>query len=147
MLRPGAALLFDIDGTLADTDEFHLAAFNQVFAQKGHSFDRLRFTQELQGFSMAAIESKFLGDEPLEEQRDSMAGASSANARGENGDVRHVAKIEAWDTVIRSRRQVRAVHPRSLGIRDPIVARPSRGWMDRVRTSTGAVVRLSATRT
>ncbi|MGH6710681.1 MAG: HAD hydrolase-like protein, partial [Bradyrhizobium sp.] len=27
---PGKALLFDIDGTLADTDALHLEAFNQV---------------------------------------------------------------------------------------------------------------------
>jgi hypothetical protein len=29
--RPEKALLFDIDGTLADTDALHLQAFNQVF--------------------------------------------------------------------------------------------------------------------
>ena len=32
----GRALLFDIDGTLADTDALHLAAFNQVFGPRGH---------------------------------------------------------------------------------------------------------------
>jgi phosphoglycolate phosphatase len=29
-LNSGRALLFDIDGTLADTDALHLQAFNQV---------------------------------------------------------------------------------------------------------------------
>ena len=29
------ALIFDVDGTLADTEEAHLAAFNQAFAQEG----------------------------------------------------------------------------------------------------------------
>ena len=30
-----AALVFDVDGTLADTEHAHLAAFNQAFAQAG----------------------------------------------------------------------------------------------------------------
>jgi beta-phosphoglucomutase-like phosphatase (HAD superfamily) len=29
------ALLFDIDGTLADTDALHLQAFNEVFGPRG----------------------------------------------------------------------------------------------------------------
>ena len=29
------ALIFDVDGTLADTELAHLAAFNQAFAQEG----------------------------------------------------------------------------------------------------------------
>ncbi len=45
------ALLFDIDGTLADTDPLHLAAFNRVLGPHGHSFDHARFGRELQGFS------------------------------------------------------------------------------------------------
>jgi len=34
---PVKALLFDIDGTLADTDALHLQAFNQVFGPRGQS--------------------------------------------------------------------------------------------------------------
>ena len=33
-IRP-QALIFDVDGTLADTERFHLAAFNQAFAAEG----------------------------------------------------------------------------------------------------------------
>jgi phosphoglycolate phosphatase len=62
----GKALLFDIDGTLADTDALHLQAFNQVFGPRGHAFDHARFTRELQGFSNASIGERFLADEPLE---------------------------------------------------------------------------------
>jgi len=64
--RPGKALLFDIDGTLADTDALHLEAFNGVFAPRGHVFDHDRFTRELQGFSMASIMDRFLADEAPE---------------------------------------------------------------------------------
>ena len=51
----GRALLFDIDGTLADTDALHLEAFNRVLGPRGHSFDHARFGKELQGFSNASI--------------------------------------------------------------------------------------------
>jgi HAD superfamily hydrolase (TIGR01509 family) len=51
----GAALLFDIDGTLADTDPLHLEAFNQVFAPHGEVFDKPRFDRELHGLANAAI--------------------------------------------------------------------------------------------
>src|SRR5688572_22446752 len=63
---PGSekALLFDIDGTLADTDALHLAAFNQVFGPRGHVFDRARASKELMGFSNASIGERFLPDEP-----------------------------------------------------------------------------------
>jgi HAD superfamily hydrolase (TIGR01509 family) len=64
-MRPdlGRALLFDIDGTLTDTDALHLEAFNRVFSPRGHVFDHARFTRELQGFSMASIMARFLADE------------------------------------------------------------------------------------
>ena len=61
---PGKALLFDIDGTLADTDALHLEAFNQVLGPRGHVFDHARFTKELQGFSNASISARFLAEEP-----------------------------------------------------------------------------------
>jgi beta-phosphoglucomutase-like phosphatase (HAD superfamily) len=60
----GKALLFDIDGTLADTDALHLQAFNQVLGPHGHVFDHARYTRELQGFSNASISERFLADEP-----------------------------------------------------------------------------------
>lgn len=60
MPLPGAALLFDIDGTLADTDPVHLEAFNRVFAPYGHVFDKPRFTRELQGLANSAIAARFL---------------------------------------------------------------------------------------
>jgi HAD superfamily hydrolase (TIGR01509 family) len=65
---PGSvkALLFDIDGTLADTDALHLQAFNQVFGPRGHIFDRARASKELMGFSNASIGERFLPEEPPE---------------------------------------------------------------------------------
>jgi HAD superfamily hydrolase (TIGR01509 family) len=57
---PGAALLFDIDGTLADTDPLHLEAFNRSFAPYGHHFDKARFSRELQGLANVAIAARFV---------------------------------------------------------------------------------------
>jgi HAD superfamily hydrolase (TIGR01509 family) len=62
------ALLFDIDGTLTDTDALHLEAFNEVFGPHGHAFDHARFTKELQGFSNASICERFLACEPPQRQ-------------------------------------------------------------------------------
>ena len=62
----GKALLFDIDGTLANTDPLHLKAFNQVLGPHGHVFDHARFSRELQGFANVSIGERFLPNETLE---------------------------------------------------------------------------------
>ncbi len=62
----GRALLFDIDGTLADTDALHREAFNRVFGPRGHVVDEERFKRELQGFSNVSIGERFLPDETPE---------------------------------------------------------------------------------
>ncbi|PXA97383.1 haloacid dehalogenase [Nostoc sp. 3335mG] len=67
-LKPGAALLFDIDGTLVESDPLHLEAFNRAFAPYGHSFDRERFGRELQGLANEAIGARFLPDETPDRQ-------------------------------------------------------------------------------
>ena len=68
MPASGKALLFDIDGTLTDTDALHLEAFNEVLGPHGHTFDHARFTRELQGFSNASISERFLAGQPPERQ-------------------------------------------------------------------------------
>src|ERR1700745_372845 len=68
MATSGKALLFDIDGTLTDTDALHLEAFNEVLGPHGHAFDHARFTRELQGFSNASISKRFLAGQPPERQ-------------------------------------------------------------------------------
>ncbi|MCS3777560.1 HAD superfamily hydrolase (TIGR01509 family) [Bradyrhizobium centrosematis] len=58
--------MFDIDGTLANTDPLHLEAFNQVLGPRGHVFDHARFSRELQGFANVSIGDRFLPDETPE---------------------------------------------------------------------------------
>ncbi|SMQ59849.1 phosphoglycolate phosphatase [Devosia lucknowensis] len=73
-LKPGAALLFDIDGTLVESDPLHLEAFNIAFAPYGHTFDRDRFGRELQGLANAAIGARFFPAETPERQWEIMMG-------------------------------------------------------------------------
>ncbi|MET3896939.1 HAD superfamily hydrolase (TIGR01509 family) [Devosia sp. UYZn731] len=72
--RSGAALLFDIDGTLADTDPLHLEAFNRTFEPYGHHFDKARFALELQGKANEAIARRFVPDLASDQQIAVMAG-------------------------------------------------------------------------
>jgi HAD superfamily hydrolase (TIGR01509 family) len=81
------ALLFDIDGTLADTDALHLQAFNQVFGPRGHVFDHTRFTRELQGFSNASIGERFLADEPPAHRTAIMEGKEAAFRKLVAGEI------------------------------------------------------------
>jgi HAD superfamily hydrolase (TIGR01509 family) len=63
------ALLFDLDGTLVDTDHVHLAAFQSVFSQHGVTLDRARFNAEVMGASNDAIGSAFLSHLSVSERR------------------------------------------------------------------------------
>jgi HAD superfamily hydrolase (TIGR01509 family) len=72
--RSGAALLFDIDGTLADTDPLHLEAFNRTFEPYGHHFGKERFVLELQGKANEAIARQFVPHLPPDEQMAVMTG-------------------------------------------------------------------------
>jgi len=86
--RPEKALLFDIDGTLADTDALHVQAFNQIFGPRGHIFDRARASKELLGFSNTSISARFLPDEPPQRQAAIMAEKEAAFRKLASGQVR-----------------------------------------------------------
>jgi len=91
-MRPGSgkALLFDIDGTLADTDALHLQAFNRVFGPRGHTFDRERAAKELMGFSTASIAERFLPEEPPERRVAIMAEKEAAFRELVSGKIQPV---------------------------------------------------------
>jgi HAD superfamily hydrolase (TIGR01509 family) len=55
-----AALLFDLDGTLVDSDADHLAAFQSAFAPFGISLDRALYASHIMGASNAVIGQQFL---------------------------------------------------------------------------------------
>lgn len=91
--RSGKALLFDIDGTLADTDALHVQAFNQIFGPRGHLFDRARASKELQGVSRASIVERFLANEPLERQAAIMAEKEAAFRKLASGQIQPLAGL------------------------------------------------------
>jgi len=55
-----SALLFDLDGTLVDTDADHLVAFQRVFAAHGVALDRSQYVAHVMGASNAMIAEVFL---------------------------------------------------------------------------------------
>ena len=93
MSGSGKALLFDIDGTLADTDALHLKAFNQVFAPHGHVFDRDRASKELMGFSNISISERFLPGQSPERQAAIMAEKEEAFRKLASGQIKPLAGL------------------------------------------------------
>jgi len=90
---PEKALLFDIDGTLADTDALHLQAFNLVLGSRGHVFDQERFARELQGFSNASISARFLANEPPQRQAAIMDEKEAAFRHLVSGQIKPTAGL------------------------------------------------------
>lgn len=57
--RWAGGLLFDIDGTLAETDDFHHAAFNAMLAPFGQTIDRDSYNKQVMGRANPAIMADF----------------------------------------------------------------------------------------
>jgi beta-phosphoglucomutase len=66
--RPRAGLLFDLDGTLAQSEDLHLAAFNAILAPTGRSIDHEAFVQHVSGRSNAAIMAFLFPELGIEER-------------------------------------------------------------------------------
>ena len=62
------ALLFDLDGTLIDSDPDHLVAFQEVFAPHGIALDRALYATHIMGASNAMIGDRFLAHLPAAER-------------------------------------------------------------------------------
>jgi HAD superfamily hydrolase (TIGR01509 family) len=77
-----AALLFDLDGTLVDSDADHLAAFRQVFAPFGVSLTRQQYTQHIMGASNQMIGERFLPHVPLAQRAEVMDAKEAAYREG-----------------------------------------------------------------
>ncbi|MGO9740199.1 MAG: HAD family hydrolase [Roseiarcus sp.] len=85
-----AALLFDLDGTLVETDHIHLLAFQRVFAPYGIELDRARYDSLILGSSNDAIGRAFLPRlDPAEQAR--VLEEKEAVYRAEVGAVAPVA--------------------------------------------------------
>ncbi|WXF85954.1 HAD-IA family hydrolase [Pseudomonas syringae pv. atrofaciens] len=76
------ALLFDLDGTLIDTDELHLNAYNQLLARWGRSMDIGYYKAHVMGFPDDMIFGGLFPDTPTE-QYASMAAEKEAMFRAQ----------------------------------------------------------------
>jgi HAD superfamily hydrolase (TIGR01509 family) len=72
-----AALLFDLDGTLVDSDAQHLAAFRRVFAPHGIVLDQATYNKSIHGASNELIGKIFLSH-LSRDQQDAMLDAKEA---------------------------------------------------------------------
>jgi HAD superfamily hydrolase (TIGR01509 family) len=63
-----SALLFDLDGTLVESDPLHLAAFREAFAPFGVTVDEDQYRRLIMGAPNAAIGEAFLSHLPLAER-------------------------------------------------------------------------------
>jgi beta-phosphoglucomutase len=66
---PRAGLLFDLDGTLAQTEHLHHAAFNALLAAYGRSLDHPTFLRHVSGRSNEDITSYLFPDLHADERR------------------------------------------------------------------------------
>jgi HAD superfamily hydrolase (TIGR01509 family) len=78
----GAALLFDLDGTLVDSGAKHLAAFQRVFAPFGITVDQALYNKGLHGASNERIGKVFLSHLSPERQRATLEEKEAAYRAG-----------------------------------------------------------------
>jgi HAD superfamily hydrolase (TIGR01509 family) len=72
------ALLFDLDGTLVDTDALHLAAFQRVFAGHGVTLTKDEYVADIMGNSNPNIGAAFLPHLTREQQEETLAAKEAA---------------------------------------------------------------------
>lgn len=76
-----SALLFDLDGTVADTDPLHLEVFRELFAQWGIEVDHAFFNKHISGRHNRDIFSKWMPGSPTLAQVDAESSAKEARFR------------------------------------------------------------------
>jgi HAD superfamily hydrolase (TIGR01509 family) len=87
-----SALLFDLDGTLVDTDAEHLVAFQRAFAPHGIVLDRAEYVASIMGASNEMIGRKFLPHLPHDLREQTLAAKEQAYRDG-LGDLQPIAGV------------------------------------------------------
>jgi len=88
------ALLFDLDGTLVDTDALHLTAFQGVLAAHGVSLTKAQYVEKIMGSSNALIGSAFLPHLSVADREAALA-TKEAAFREMLGELKPVAGVAA----------------------------------------------------
>jgi len=89
-----SALLFDLDGTLVDSDAQHLGAFQRVFAAHGVRLQKPEYDARIHGLDNAAIARAFLPRLSPAEQAATLE-AKEASYRDNLGAVEPIAGVVA----------------------------------------------------
>jgi len=126
-----AALLFDLDGTLIDSDGAHLRAFQRVFAARGIALDKKTYDKRIQGAENAAIGRDFLPHLSAAEQAATLA-AKEARYRDDLGEVEPIAGVEAMLDFAAAR-----------GLKCALVTNAPRANIEKVLVALGLAKRLT----
>jgi HAD superfamily hydrolase (TIGR01509 family) len=125
-----AALLFDLDGTLIDSDAAHLRAFQRVFAAHGVAVDKQSYYTRIHGSDNSAIGRNFL-PHLSEAERAAMLAAKEERYREDLGAVEPIAGIDALLDFAAAR-----------GLRSAVVTNAPRANVEAVLGALGLAVRL-----
>lgn len=90
---PGT-IVFDLDGTLVDTDRVHLVAFNKVLEPYGKQIDAAFYATNVMGFPNDAIMERLLPERPVDE-RMAAADRKEAMFRAMAGDLEPLPGVVA----------------------------------------------------
>jgi len=125
-----AALLFDLDGTLIDSDAAHLRAFQRVFAARGVAVDRQSYDTRIHGADNSAIGRDFL-PHLSEAERAATLAAKEVRYREDLGAVEPIAGIDALLDFAAAR-----------GLRCAVVTNAPRANVETVLGALGLAARL-----
>ncbi len=130
MTATGAALLFDLDGTLIDSDARHLAAFQRIFASYGIAVDQETYDASIHGASNELIGQMFLPHLSPEAQRAALEAKEAAYRADLAGVERIPGTVELLDFAER------------LGMRVALVTNAPRANVDAALGALGLAARL-----
>ncbi len=131
MTSQRAALLFDLDGTLVDSDAKHLAAFQRVFWPLGVALDHERYNASIHGASNELIGKVFLSHLTPERRRAALEEKELVYRAG-LADIEPIpGAVELLDFADR------------LGLERAVVTNGPRANAEAVLAALGLAVRLS----
>jgi HAD superfamily hydrolase (TIGR01509 family) len=127
----GAALLFDLDGTLVDTDAKHFAAFQRIFAPFGVALDEASYNARIHGVANELIGKAFLSHLTFEQRRAALEDKEAA-FRADLGDIEPIpGAVELLDLADR------------LGLKRAVVTNGPRANADALLAALGLAARLA----
>ncbi len=130
VIAGGAALFFDLDGTLVDSDAKHLAAFQRAFAPFGIAVDRDTYNKNIHGSSNERIGRLFLPHLSPERQHATLE-AKEAAYRADLADIERIpGTVDLFDLADR------------LGMKRAVVTNAPRANVDAVLAALGLADRL-----